>query len=127
MLVFPRDAPREGLRPWRCIQAVITIASVRLMCVGFPPAIPAPVAHSATAGKVLVNLRSVHKQLSQSIISMFCDEGVLYTVADIPRQTRLRTSIGYLEVSIRNDSTTVYLSLHQWEWPGRCPSRSRGL
>ena len=37
----------------------------------------------ATARSILVNIRSARKQLSQAMMPVFCDEGVLHTVADI--------------------------------------------
>ena len=55
------------------------------MCVGFLPMIPSPVTDYATVYKALQNFQSVRCQLnpSQSIIPVFCDEGVFHTVADI--------------------------------------------
>ena len=77
------------------------------MRVEFVPAIPAP--DSATVRKVPVNLPSVRKQLTQTMMPVFCGEAVLQTVADILRQTRLRTSKGYLEGFIVQRSYCVVL------------------
>jgi len=51
--------------------------------VGFLPIITAPVTDYATVRKALVNLQSVRKQLSQTMVPVFSDEGVFHTGADI--------------------------------------------
>ena len=65
------------------IHALVTTANVPLMRSGFLPVIPAPVTEYATARKALVNLQSVRKQLSQTVVPVFCDEGVFHMVAHI--------------------------------------------
>ena len=65
--------------------AVITIAYVLLIYVGFLPAIPTPVIDYTIARNVLGS----PKQLSQTMMPVFCDEGVFHTVADILSQTHV--------------------------------------
>lgn len=60
-----------------------------IYCYGAPdaflPMIPSPVTDYATVRKVLQNFQSVRHQLnpSQSVIPVFCGEGVFQTLADI--------------------------------------------
>ena len=65
------------------------------MRVAFLPAIPAFVTDYATERKV--DLQGVRMQLSQTIMSVFCDKGVLHAVAGILSETHLRTSMACLE------------------------------
>ena len=49
------------------------------------PVIPSPVTDYATVCKALENFQSIRKQINptQSTITIFCDEGVNHTVADL--------------------------------------------
>ena len=69
-----------------------------LLRVGFLSAIPTSTTYIyyATVGTVVINLRE-YPQAAVAIMPVFCDEGVLHTVADILSQTHLPTSLACLE------------------------------
>ena len=64
---------------------LLSTATVPLMRIGYLPMIHSPVTDYATVRKALQNFQSVRRQLSpsQSVIPLFCDEGVFHTVAYI--------------------------------------------
>jgi hypothetical protein len=83
---LPSTDDESGILPtWSGFHALISTSTVPMMRVGFLPMIPSPVTDYATVYKALQNFQSVRRQLnpSQSIIPVFCDEGVFHTVADI--------------------------------------------
>ena len=73
----------ECLRSCGVIHAVIIIANALLMRVVFLPAVSAFATDYATERKVLIDLPVVRMQLSQTMMLVFCDQGVLITVAGI--------------------------------------------
>ena len=81
---LPHSAAVVGELPtWGGIHALITESKVPVMRVEFLPVIPQPVTEYATFHKALVNFQSVRHQLGQTILPLFCDEGVFHIVADI--------------------------------------------
>ena len=70
---------------WSGCHALLSTSNIPLMRVGYLPMIPSPVTDYATVRKALMNFQSVRHQLnsSQSVIPVFCDEGVFHTLADI--------------------------------------------
>ena len=83
---FPNETDSNDIMPtWGASHSLGSSASPPLTCIGFLPAIPSPVTNYATVRKSLENFQSVRKQLnpSQTLIPVFCDEGVYHTLADI--------------------------------------------
>ena len=93
------------------------------MRVGFLSAIPAPVTDYATVRRKLL----FRKQLSQTMMPVFCCEGVLHTVADILCQTRLRISMVCLEGFTMRRSYYVVLVATSVGVAWTMPYRNRGL
>ena len=88
LISFPRCGKKGEdlvMPTWSGTHALISSAVVPCMRVGFMPVIPSPVTDYATVRKALENFQSVRHQLNptQSLIPIFCDEGVYHTVADL--------------------------------------------
>lgn len=81
----PKNDTNGCVPTWGGAHALLSTADVPLMRVGFMPMIPSPVTDYATVRKALQNFQSVRRQINpnQSIIPVFCDEGVYHTLADI--------------------------------------------
>ena len=55
------------------------------MRVGFLPVVPSPITERSTVRKCLLNFQSVRRQVGQSTIPVWCDEGVFAPAMDIIR------------------------------------------
>lgn len=68
---------------WAAIHTLVSSAVVPLMRVGFLPVIPKPITERATVRHCLTNFQSVRRQLNQTSMVIWCDEGVFSPAADI--------------------------------------------
>ena len=68
---------------WTASRVLISKASIPLMRVGFLPVIPKPITNPATVYKALENFENVRKQLDQSVLPVWCDDGVFAPAMEI--------------------------------------------
>lgn len=68
---------------WAAVHTLVSSAAVPLMRVGFLPVIPRPITERATVRQCLANFQSVRRQLGQTSMAVWCDEGVFAPALDI--------------------------------------------
>jgi hypothetical protein len=73
----------EGPLIWAAVHTLVSSAVVPMMRVGFLPVVPRPITERATVRHCLTNLQSVRRQLSQTSMAVWCDEGVFAIACDI--------------------------------------------
>ena len=68
---------------WTASRVLVTNANIPLMRVGFLPVIPKPITQPATVYKALQNFENVRMQMNQSVLPVWCDDGVFAPAMDI--------------------------------------------
>ena len=76
-------ASSENPQIWAAVHTLVSSAVVPMMRVGFIPVIPRPITKRATIKHCLTNFQYVIKQLNQTSMSIWCDDGVFSLAADI--------------------------------------------
>ena len=61
---------------WSAVHTLVTSTTVPLMRVGSLPVVPSPITERSTVRKCLLHFQSVRRQVGQSTIPVWCDEGV---------------------------------------------------
>ncbi len=68
---------------WAAVHTLVSSSVVPQLRVGFLPVIPKPITEYSTVRLCLTNFQSLPKQLKQSSMVVWCDEGVFALAADI--------------------------------------------
>ena len=73
----------NGLPTWAGMRSLLSDTDPKVMQVGFLPFIPYPVTDYSTVYTAMKNFNNIVEQLQQSILPVYCDEGVFRIVLDI--------------------------------------------